>query len=147
MLFENIFNSDIYPRLKEYVESKSAYKPKIVKNVPLDSKMFPIVPIKLLPIERSYNNLNYGEENYSFGIEINIYAQDQINGTNKLSKKTICDEVTNVILEYLESTYHIHLKVEYDVANIDENVHRNLIRATGILDTKYGLDNLVIYPK
>ena len=147
MLFENIFNSDIYPRLKEYVESKYLYKPKIVKNVPLDSKMFPIVPIKLLPIERSYNNLNYGEENYSFGIEINIYAQDQINGINKLSKKTICDEVTNVILEYLESTYHMHLKVEYDVANIDENVHRNLIRATGILDTKYGLDNLVIYPK
>lgn len=147
MLFENIFNNNIYPNLKEYVELNSIYKPKVLKNTPLDSKIFPIVPIKLLPIEKQYNNLNYGEEIYTFGIEINIYAQDQINGINKLSKKTICDEVTNVILNYLEVTYHMNLKVEYDVPNIDENIHRNYIRATGILDTKYGLENLVIYPK
>ena len=106
----------------------------------MDSKIFPIVPVKLLPIENTYNNLSYGEETYNFGIEINIYAQEKTVGTSKLSKKTICDEVTKKVIEYFKNNYHVSIKLEYDLPNIDSNIHRNYVRITGKLDTKYGLN-------
>lgn len=147
MLVEDIFNDTIYPNLKTYVETNSLYSPKVTKKNPLDSKIFPIVPVKLLPIENTYNNLSYGEETYNFGIEINIYAQEKTVGTSKLSKKTICDEVTKKVIEYFKNNYHVSIKLEYDLPNIDSNIHRNYVRITGKLDTKYGSNNLVIYPR
>lgn len=147
MIVETVFKDIIYPKLKQYVESKSIYNPKVTKKQVLDSKIFPIVPVKLLPVEIQYNNLSYGEETYTFGIDINIYAQDKTIGTNKLAKKTICDEVTRQVEEFFRTTYHVTIRTEYDLLNIDSSVHRNNVRITGKLDTKYGLDKLVIYPK
>ena len=64
----------------------------------------------------------------------------------KISKKTICDELTKIIVDYIKTNYHFTIKVNHDAPNMDSNVHRSLIRLTGTLDTKYGNDNLVIYP-
>lgn len=147
MIVETVFKDIIYPKLKQYVESKSIYNPKVTKKQVLDSKIFPIVPVKLLPVEIQYNNLSYGEETYTFGIDINIYTQDKTIGTNKLAKKTICDEVTRQVEEFFRTTYHVTIRTEYDLLNIDSSVHRNNVRITGKLDTKYGLDKLVIYPR
>lgn len=141
MIFKEIFDNKIFPEMKKEVEEKSIYNPTVTKAMP-QSKVFPIVPTKLLPIERQYNNLSYGEETYTFGIEINVYAMAKGN----VSKRTICDEVTKCIIKYFEDNYHVKIKVDYDAINTDSNVHRNIIKITGKLDTKYGLDNLVIYP-
>lgn len=146
MVIDEIFKETIFPELKEYVETNSIYSPKVTKKQVLDSKIFPIVPVKLLPIENTYNNLTYGEQTYTFGIDINVYAQDKVLGTDKISKKTVCDEVTEQVVDYFKK-YHVTTRVEYDILNIDENVHRNNIRISGKLDTKYGEDNLVIYPR
>jgi len=146
LIVENIFNNHIYINLKEYVENNSIYNPKVTKKQPQESKVFPIVPVKLLPIENKYNNLSYGEETYSFGIEINIYSQDKYTNNLKISKKTVCDEVTNKVIEYFKNNYKVSIKVEYDMPNIDSDIHRNYVRITGKLDTKYGNDKLVIYP-
>ena len=72
MIVENIFETIIYPELKAYVETNSIYNPKVTKKKPQESKLFPIVPVKLYPVTNKYNNLNYGEETYTFKIEINI---------------------------------------------------------------------------
>ena len=146
MVIDSIFENYIFPNLKEYVTTNSIYSPKVTKKQVLDSKIFPIVPVKLLPIENAYNNLTYGEQTYTFGIDINVYAQDKVLGTDKISKKTVCDEVTEQVVDYFKK-YHVTTRVEYDILNIDENVHRNNIRISGKLDTKYGEDNLVIYPR
>lgn len=146
MIVENIFNNHIYKNLKVYVENNSIYSPKVTKKQTQESKVFPIVPVKLLPIENKYNNLSYTEETYNFGIEINIYSQDKITNNSKVSKKTICDEVTNKVIEYFRSNFKVSIKVEYDMPNIDSDIHRNYIRINGKLDTKYGNDRLVIYP-
>ena len=146
MIVENTFENIIYPKLKEYVEDKSIYKPLVTKKMTQESKVFPIVPVKLLPVENQYNNLSYGEETYTFGIDIGVYSTDKIIDDKKVSKRTICNEITGVIVDYLKSNYHVTIKTELDVANIDTDVHRNNIRITGKLDTKYGLDKLVIYP-
>lgn len=148
MVVEEVFEDIIYPQLKEYVENNNSYNAKVTKAYPQTSKVFPIIPIKLLPITNQYNNLTYGEETYSFGIDIEVYAIDttDVVMTKKISRKTVCDDLTKLIVEYLKSTYHLTIKVRHDVPNEDTNVYRNLIRVNGTLDTKYGDDNLVIYP-
>lgn len=160
-MVENVFDETIYPSLKDYIEANNNYSAKVVRSISQDSKVFPIIPITLLSITNRYNNLNYGEETYSFGIEINIYAidttvEEEIAGetenddptiiTKKVSKKSVCDELTEMIVNYIKETYHFTVKITRDAPNVDSNVHRNLIRLTGVLDTKYGNDNLVIYP-
>lgn len=161
MVVENVFNNVIYTDIKEYVEQHNTYSAKVVKVDAQDSNVFPIIPIKLLSIINRYNNLNYGEETYSFGIEIDIYAVDttveetippsQEGGEptvtyKKISKKMVCDDLTNLIVDYIKSNYHFTVKVIHNAPNIDQNVHRTIVRLTGVLDTKYGDSNLVIYP-
>ena len=111
--------------------------------MPQESKRFPIVPIKLIDSISKYTTLSYDEEAFSFGIIINVYAVD--NGNT--SKRTICNEVTNTIVNYIKNEYKMTVKIELDVPNSDSNVQRNIITITGKIDTKYGLDKLVIYPK
>lgn len=142
MIVENIFEDKIFPELKQYVEEESIYNPTVTKAMPQQSKIFPIVPVKLLPVTNKYNNLSYGEETYTFGIKVEIYAT----ASGKTSKRTICNEVTEQVVNYFKTNYHVTIKTELDAINADSNVHRNIVNITGILDTKYGLDNLVIYP-
>lgn len=145
MVVEEVFEDIIYPNLKEYIESNNTYGAKVTKAYPQDSKVFPIIPVKLLPITNHYNNLNYGEETYTFGIEIEVFAIDVVNGLEKTSKKTVCDNLVKLIVEYFKENYHLTIKVTHDVPNENTNVYRDLIRLSGTLDTKYK-DNLVIYP-
>lgn len=58
----------------------------------------------------------------------------------------ICDSLCKMIVEYIKSNYHFTIKVTHDAPNMDTNVHRTIIRLNGVLDTKYGNNNLVIYP-
>ena len=161
MLVEEVFEMKFFPELKEYIETTDTlYSSKVVKFKPEDSKIFPIIPVTLLPrITNKYNNLSYGEETYSFGIEIDIYAIDKtievetigendepIVETKKVSKRTICDNLTKLIVNYIKDNYHFTVHITHGAPNIDDNVYRNLIQLTGVLDTKYGNDNLVIYP-
>ena len=146
MIVENLFETVIFPQLKKYVEEKSIYNPLVTKAMPQESKVFPIVPTKLLPVTNKYNNLSYGEQTYTFAIDINVYSQDKTIDGKKISKRTICNEVTSHIIDYFNNYYHVTIKNELDAINTDSSVHRNIIRISGKLDTKYGLDNLVIYP-
>ena len=114
--------------------------------MPQESKVFPIVPVKLLPVTNKYNNLNYGEETYTFKIEINIYAEEKTINNVQISKRTICNEITNKVVEYFKNNYHVTIKTELDALNIDINIQRNIVRISGKLDTKYGENNYVIYP-
>lgn len=142
MIVENIFEDKIFPELKQYVEEKSIYNPTVTKAMPQQRISQCIVPVKLLPVTNKYNNLSYGEETYTFGIKVEIYAI----ASGKTSKRTICNEVAEQVVNYFKTNYHVTIKTELDVINADSNVHRNIVNITGILDTKYGLDNLVIYP-
>lgn len=142
MIVEDVFENIIYPNLKDYVETNSIYSPKITKKRPQESKIFPIVPVRLLYSKNSYNNLSYGEETYTLGIEIDIYSID----IGNVSKRTICNEITKIINDFFKENYRLTIKNVIDAPNADSNIQRNNIRITGKLDTKYGLNNLVIYP-
>ena len=100
--------------------------------MPQQSKVFPIVPVKLLPVTNKYNNLSYGEETYTFGIEINVYSMT----SGKASKRTVCNEVTKHVVNYFKNNYHVTIKTQIDAINDDSNVHRNIIKITGKLDKK-----------
>lgn len=146
MIVEKIFEDYIFPNLKTYLTTNSVYTPHTTKKQVLDNGVFPLVTVKLLPVKNKYNNLTYGEETYTFGIDINIYAQDIISGTKKIAKKTVCDEVTSKVIKYFKDNYHVTVNVEYDILNMDTNIHRNNVKINGKLDTKYGENNYVIYP-
>lgn len=146
MIVENLFETVIFPQMKKYVEEKSIYSPLVTKAMPQESKVFPIVPTKLLPITNKYNNLSYGEQTYTFSIDINVYSQDRTIDGKKISKRTICNEISNHVVDFFANNYHVTIRTELDALNTDSSVHRNIIRISGKLDTKYGLDNLVIYP-
>lgn len=146
MIIHNVFENMIFKELKDYVETKSKYSPLLTKKLPQESKIFPIVPIKLMPYENRFNNLNYSEETYDFVIDINVYSIDKTVDGVKVSKRTICNEITEKIVEYFRNNLKVKIKVETDVYNIDTNVQRNNIKISGRLDTKYGENKLVIYP-
>lgn len=146
MIVEDLYYEKIYPEMKQYVETNSIYSPIVTKKYTTQSKQFPIVPSKLLPVTNQYNNLSYGEETYTFGIDVNVYSTDKTINGKKISGETICKEVTDKVVEYFKTNYYVTIKVELAVINVDSSVHRNNIKITGKLDTKYGLDNLVIYP-
>lgn len=146
-LVQEVFNDKIYPELKSYIENNSIYQPLVVKNKPSVSKVFPIVPIKLLPSQNTYGNLSYTQEIFSFGIEIDINAQDKTIDDKKVSKRLICEEITNWIVKYFKENYRVTIYIDSNATITDDNVHRALVRISGVLDTRYGIDNLVIYPR
>ena len=83
--------------------------------------------------------------------DINLKLDVEENGETttiykKVSKKMVCDNICETIVDYIKSNYHFNIKVTHDAPNMDTNVHRTIIRLNGVLDTKYGDSNLVIYP-
>ena len=107
MIVENLFETVIFPQMKKYVEEKSIYSPLVTKAMPQERKVFPIVPTKLLPVTNKYNNLSYGEQTYTFAIDINVYSQDKILDGKKISKRTICNAVTSHIIDYFNKTWFL----------------------------------------
>lgn len=146
-IVQNVFNEKIYPELKEYIETNSLYNPLVTKSKPTISKRFPIIPVKLLTYNNKYNNLSYGEETYRFGIEIDINCQDKQIDDKQVSRRTICEELIELTMKYFKNNYRVRIRVNPNAINTDERVHRAIIRITGIIDTKYGLDRLVVYPR
>ena len=146
-LVQEVFNETIFPNLKELVEKQSLYNPKVVKSKPSVSKIFPIVPIKLLPSQNTYGNLSYTQERFSFGIEIDINSQDKVVEDKIISRRTICEEITNLVIKYFKENFRVSIYIEPNAVSTDDTVHRAVIRISGVIDTRYGKDNLVIYPR
>lgn len=145
MIVEEIFEKTIFPSLKNYIETNSIYNPTVVKKRTQESKIFPIITAVLMPVRNKFNNLSYGEQTYSFGITIDCYAVDKIIENNKISKRTICYELVNLINNFFTEYFHVTIKINLDNLNVDSNVHRSTVNITGRLDTKYE-NKTVIYP-
>lgn len=140
MNIDKVFEEKIFPELKEYLNENCEYKPKLVKTYTQESKIFPIVTMYITDSTVKVNNLTYGEETESFNIDINIYANDKGN----VSKRTICNEISNLIIKWFKDNYHVSITQKRDIQNIDVSIHRNLILVSGVLDCKY--EDVVIYP-
>lgn len=147
MLTQEIFNEDFFPDLNEYLEEHSLYSPKLIKRYTSVSKVFPLVTVVLYRSERNYTTLTYGEKTYDFRIEIDVFAKDIVQGENKISKRIVGDEITKHIVDFIETYYTTSIRVNYDTDNMDGEVYRNNVRVSGVLDTKYGDNNYVVYPQ
>ena len=137
---QNLFDDVFFPELKEYITSNSSYSPYVFKQEPED-KLFPVVVVKQSDVTGKYTTLKYTDYIYPFNMVINVYAVQ--NGS--ISNATICDELTNIIEEFFYDVYKMKVQTCKNVANIDTNVHRNILYVSGRIDTKYG-DKLIIYP-
>ena len=146
MRFKRLFDEKIFPELKEYVETNSIYSPFVTKVHTEQSKVFPIVTVQLPREKQIFNTLTWGEKTYPFRIDINVYSNDKTINNTKVSKKTITDEISDIVIEYFDSNYKVSITRQDDMANIDGNIRRDFIRIEGILDTKWGEEGLTIYP-
>lgn len=136
MILNELFENTIYPDMKEYVLRKSLYNPNLD-----DCDTYPYIKAKILNISNKYNSLSYDEEIFEFTINVDIFSKD----TETESKNVICDEITKHIIDYYKSNYRVTIKVTFDLEN-EQKAYKNNIQIMGKLDTKYGLNNLVIYP-
>ena len=146
MRVKELYNEKVFPELKSYIETNSIYSPKIVKIYTEQSKYFPIVTVQLVRERQIFNNLTWGEKTYPFRIDINVYSDDKTVNNTKVSKIVITDEIAGLVEGYFNNNYKISISRQDDMANIDGNIRRDFIRVEGILDTKWGEDDLTIYP-
>lgn len=146
MVVKKLYNDKIYPELKSYVETNSMYSPVVTKVFTEQSKVFPLVTVRLVKERQKFNTLTYGEKTYPFRIEINVYSNDKSVDNTKVSKIVITDEISDLIETYFNENCKVSLSRQDDIANIDGNIRRDLIVVEGIVDTKLGEDNLIIYP-
>lgn len=147
MITQEIFENELYPDLKEYLEQHSDYSPILVKRYTGESKQFPLVTMLLYRTSRNYTTLTYGEKTYDFRIEIDIYSTDKVVNGSKVSKRIIGNEITKHIVDFFENYYTVSILVKYDTVNMDGNIYRNNVRISGVLDTKYGEEHYVTYPR
>lgn len=146
MLVKKIYEKKIFPELKEYVETNSTYSPKVTKTFTEQSKYFPIVTVELNKEKQVFNTLTWGEKTYPFRLYINVYSNDKTINNTKVSKIAITDEISDLVETYFNDSCKISLSREDDIANIDGTIRRNLIIVEGIVDTKLGEDDIIIYP-
>lgn len=146
MVVKKLYNDKIYPELKSYVETNSMYSPVVTKVFTEQSKVFPLVTVRLVKERQKFNTLTYGEKTYPFRIEINVFSNDKSVDSTKVSKIVITDEISDLIETYFNENCKVSLSRQDDIANIDGNIRRDLIVVEGIVDTKLGEDNLIIYP-
>lgn len=147
MITQEIFENELYPDLKEYLDTNSIYSPTLVKRYTGESKVFPLVTMLLYRTSRNYTTLTYGENTYDFRIEIDVYANDMEIDGDKVSKRIIGNEITKHIVDFFDSYYTVSILVKYDTVNMDGNIYRNNVRISGVLDTKYGEEHYVTYPQ
>lgn len=147
MIMDEIYKNTIFPALKQYLTENSIYSPYTTKVFTEQSKVFPLVTTHLSRVINNYGNLSYTEETYPFRIDINVYANDKTVSGSKVSKVTIADEISDLVETYFKSNYKVTINRQDDIDNIDGTIRRNFIRVSGVLDTKYGENNYVIYPQ
>lgn len=146
MEVKKLFNEKIFPELKQYIETNSKYSPIVTKVYTEQSKKFPIVTVQLVRERQVFGNLSYGERRYPFRVNINVYSNDKTINNTKVSKIAITDEISELVETYFNESCKISLNREDDIANIDGNIRRNIIIVDGILDTKLGEEDIIIYP-
>ena len=147
MIAEKVFDV-FYQGIKDKLE-ESSYNPVVSKKYPEASKRFPIVIVKLYQSRNRFTTLTYGEIRYPFRIDIDVYAIDYEDNGNKIAKRTVCNEITDLIETYFNENVKVFITRNDDTQNIDGNVHRNNMVISGVIDTKYGseLTNIMIYPQ
>lgn len=136
-IYDTIFQS-----AKKYIEEKSIYSPKVSKNAPTESKIFPLVVIpecKVILDKETLNTKSDKEKEYKIIFDVEIYATDKTVGTKKIARQTIIHELQQLIYEVFEQENGMLGKEPQLRPNADINVARQGIEFTG------RLKNNVIY--
>lgn len=132
----------IFQRAKKYIEEKSIYSPKVLKNAPTESKIFPLIVMpecKVILDKETLNTKSDKEKEYKIIFDIEIYATDKTVGTKKIARQTIIHELQQLIYEVFEKENGMLGKEPQAIPNADINVARQGIEFTG------RLKNNVIY--
>lgn len=124
---------EVFDVLYGYLNDESEYNPLVTKNAPLQPTKFPVVEVK--GKELPYDSTTNHEENINtIEITINVYAIEQIKGTEKKSSMQIAESLVRLI-DRAMCEMRFGLIENEEVDNIDKNVYRKLLRYIASVDT------------
>lgn len=108
----------VFKGLKQYVEEKSKYSPLVLSKPATDA--LPLVVITKITDKTVAIN-----DPHSFvGFEVNIYAKDKEYEGEIISDIDICEELEDLVNEFMVGIMRFNRITNNSVPNIDNNINR-----------------------
>ena len=130
---------DVYDQIfqygKKYINEKSKYSPKVLKDTPPD-KTFPLIIIREIRDDLYDENLDKTDQRFNIGYEIEIYTINK----GQIAKQEIANELINLINDVFDIHYGLRRTLNQQIPNVDNDVYRHNMRFEGKVD-----ENKIIY--
>lgn len=108
----------VFKGLKQYVEEKSKYNPLVLSKPATD--VLPLVVMTKITDKTVAIN-----DPHSFvGFEVNIYAKDKEYEGEIISDTDICEELEDLVNEFMVGIMRFNRITNNSVPNIDNNINR-----------------------
>ena len=130
---------DVYDQIfqygKKYINEKSKYSPKVLKDTPPD-KTFPLIIIREIRDDLYDENLDKTDQRFNIGYEIEIYTINK----GQVAKQEIASELVNLTNDVFDVHYGLRRTFNQQMLNVDSDVYRHNMRFEGKID-----ENKIIY--
>jgi len=127
------YKSTLYSQYKSGLETaiNSLHNAKLTERV-ISTNFLPIVEIKHLNYDLDSETMGKEKQFIRIGYEINIYAEDMVDGTSLIEGETIVADLEEIVIDYFNTEGFTFSTPS--VANADVNVSRKLIRVSAVYD-------------
>lgn len=117
--------SKLYLEYKSYIESKSQYSPKVVKDFTFNSTYFPIIDFQHQNSMNTNDCTVDGIESYDDEtFVVTIYAQDD----NGISRNIITEELIELTQQFLGRYKNMRRTACRPIPNLETNVLRTMMK-------------------
>lgn len=135
---------EVFQEILEYINDEletqglNPYGATILPYIPsYEESKFPLIVMSQPEYALNLETLNKREKKHALGIEVNVFAID----TATDNKRTIANSVANLVESIIQDTFGLKLESAEAIPNLQESVHRIVMRFTGLIDD----DTKIIY--
>lgn len=139
MTREEVF-IQIYERISTLLEENKSefYNATILSYVPsYQFDEYPLIVLSQFDYRLQHETLAKTEKKHFFVIEAQIFSID----TTLTNKRVIGNKVAELVESVIENEYGLKLDMSNVIPNLNENIHRIMLRFSGLIDD----DTLTIY--
>lgn len=108
----------VFKGLKKYVEEKSKYSPLVLSKPATD--VLPLVVITKI----TDKTVAINDPHSYVGFEVNVYAKDKEYKGEIISDTDICEELEDLVNEFMVGIMRFNRITNNSVPNIDNNIYR-----------------------
>jgi len=127
------YKSTLYSQYKSGLKTaiNSLHNATLTERI-ISTNFLPIVEIKHLNYDLDGETLGKEKQFIRIGYEINIYAEDRVEGSALVEGETIVAELEEIVIDYFNAQGFTFSTPS--VSNADVNVSRKLIRVSAVYD-------------